>query len=151
MLPREKGELMPLQAINTMLTFGWYLVNAGAHEQAEPLFRLALDSARFQEDTLSELAALQLLGQLALRCRNFVLAEQHFADLLRLSRRIGADYATASALHNHGELAMLRGDLSEAHYYFVIAANLYRAAGHQAGADRALTQLLAFAVPQSCG
>jgi hypothetical protein len=137
--------LMTQQVFDAMLSFGWYLVHVGADDQAEPLFRMALDSARLQEDTVAELAALQLLGQLALRGRNFAAAQQQFADLLKVSVRSGQAFAVASALHNKGELALLRGEVSAARYCFVIAEKIYRAAGHAAGATRARQHLLALA------
>ena len=136
---------MPISPREALLGFGWLLVNTGRQAEAEAMFSQALASARIHDDTPAELAALQLLGQLALVRHQLTTAADLFREVLRIGMRCGDDAAIASSLHNHGELALSVGEISVAVSYFTFAADYYRQAGNAAAAERTRLLLLQLA------
>lgn len=113
----------------------------GEDEAAARWAARALELARTQHDTPTELRSLHLQGAIAWQRGALDDAERHFHSVLELARALRDVAAEARAFNNLGILQNLRGDPEEALATYQLALAAYQQAGSLRGIAETHTNL----------
>lgn len=126
-------------ASDALIQGGWSRSWLGRHDESRDAARRALELSEAGGDTLGQVAALRLLGNLALIECDYPVARRYLEDAVRLAVEAGQRLVEGRAHNDFGEYYRLRGEYGEATRRYTLALEAFSRSGDLDGVLLATT------------